>query len=369
MTALAITGIGAVTPVGLSAAAAAAALRAGVARLGPIASSPGFGADGELLPALGGRVPLEVFAEQSPPEWPGHRRWDADRPLPDELYLEDGPQRLVDLAVPAAREALGQAGLTAADGKGLGLFLGLDESDDAAAVLAGLVRGLGLAPAVTRTVQSGRAAGLEAIHWASESIRRGEISVALAGGVDSLVRPSVFARLDRAEQLASEANPQGIRPGEAAAFLVLTARPAKTRWAADLVGSGLADEPTAGSEKPCQAVGLCAAIRDARRRAPAMNVRPLTICDLNGDRYRALEWGLAMIRALADLTWRDGGPGTGEFWHPADCTGDTGAAAGALCCVWAVEALRKSYAQGDKTLVWSGSDGPRRVAVILSAAK
>jgi len=370
VTRLAITGIGAVTPVGLSAPASAAALRAGIARLGPIASSPEIGEDGELVPANGGRVPLEwLHGKPEDALWPGHQRWEAAEPLAEVLYIDDGPQRLVDLALPALREALARAGLRAGFPANCGLFVGLDEAEDEAAVLGGIAGGMGgPRPGIAKAYRTGRAAALEAIHRAAERVERGEIAVAIAGGVDSLVRPSVYARLDAAERLASEANPQGVRAGEAAAFVVITKRADPSERAAELLGSGIADELTAGTDRPCQGDALSLAIRAARRGASDIRARPLAICDLNGDRYRALEWGLAMMRSLSDLIWRDGGPGTGEFWHPADCTGDTGAAAGALCCVWAVEALRKGYARGENVLVWGASDGPRRAALIVSRA-
>jgi hypothetical protein len=56
---VAITGIGAVTPVGLSARATATALRAGISRIGPVMSSQVDGEAGATLPATGGRAPLE----------------------------------------------------------------------------------------------------------------------------------------------------------------------------------------------------------------------------------------------------------------------------------------------------------------------
>jgi 3-oxoacyl-[acyl-carrier-protein] synthase-1 len=95
---------------------------------------------------------------------------------------------------------------------------------------------------------------------------------------------------------------------------------------------------------------------------------PLFICDLNGDRYRALEWGLVYGRALGDLRWRYDLATCGQLWHPADCVGDTGAASGILNCIWGVEALRKGYALVDHILVWGASESRLRAAAILAKA-
>jgi 3-oxoacyl-[acyl-carrier-protein] synthase-1 len=160
-------------------------------------------------------------------------------------------------------------------------------------------------------------------------------------------------------------NPQGILPGEAAAFLVLEAATRGGTPLGVLAGTGVTEEPTAGTDEPNQGRGLTAAIRAARSVAPLPYV-PLMICDLNGERYRALEWLLAYPRSLGDLPWRYDLPTCGEFWHPADCLGDTGAASGALDCVWAVEALRKGYALTERVLVWGASEGRLRAAAILA---
>jgi 3-oxoacyl-[acyl-carrier-protein] synthase-1 len=198
-------------------------------------------------------------------------------------------------------------------------------------------------------------------------VHEGRIAGALVGGVDSLIRPSVHAALAKAGMLKHvDENPQGILPGEGAAFLVLEAKPRPERILARLAGTGIGDEPTFRTQKPNQGEGLTAAVRMARAGAARLSARPLSICDLNGDRYRALEWGFAQMRALADLHWQDGGPGTAETWHPADCLGDSGAGSCAICAVWAVEAIRAGYSLTREILLWGASDGPLRAAALVA---
>jgi len=374
MNSLNITGIGAVTPLGLSAPSSAAGLRAGISRLGPILSSEVDAAAGGTEPAIGGRVPLEWF-EGGPQveEWPGHERFEHPFPPPEHLVIEHGAERLIRLAVPAASESWRRSGRRGVAPANWGLFLGIDTEETAETrerLVAAVTNALdGLRPAVLETLPEGRAAGLAAIHHAAAAILSGKIAGAVVGGVDSLVRPEVHARLMAGGVLKdANANPQGIRPGEAAAFLVLEAPSRGDTPLALLAGTGEAEEPTAGTDQPNQGRGLTSAIRAARSAAPLPYV-PLMICDLNGERYRALEWMLAYPRSLGDLKWRYDLPTCGEFWHPADCMGDAGPASGVVDCVWAVEALRKGYALTERVLVWGASEGRLRAAAILAPPK
>jgi|GEM_PF-1084235 len=372
MTAIAITGIGAVTPDGLSAPATAAALRAGIARIGPVMSSLVDGEAGTVGPATGGRAPLE-WLEGGPTleEWPGHERFGIEPPSPEHLLVEDGPDRLARMAAPAAVEAWRRAGSSEPrPANSVGLFVGFAEDEDPAnqlAVIETIVHAFGSwQPGVREAIARGRASALLGLHRAAEEIRSGRITGALVGGVDSLIRPSVHAALAKAGMLKDlDENLQGILPGEGSAFIVLDASPNPERVLARLAGTGVAEEPTLRTQKPNQGEGLSTALRMARKGTPGLTARPLSICDLNGDRYRAHEWGFAQTRALADLSWKDEGPGTGETWHPADCLGDSGAGSCAICAVWAIEAIRLGYAITREVLLWGASDGSLRAAAFV----
>ncbi|MBE0543993.1 MAG: hypothetical protein IH623_21835 [Verrucomicrobia bacterium] len=365
---LSITGVGAVTPVGLSAQATCAALRAGVARMGTVASSQVEAEFGGIGPATGGRVPLEwLRGGPEVEEWPGHEHFEIEPPSPAELFIPDGPARLVALAVPAAHEAWSGTGRGVNPPPNWGLFIGLAEAESGKELLRGLVDSFpSWRPSSGEVINCGRASALVALHRAVAEIASNRIAGALVGGVDSLLRPSVYESLTEAGQLRdADDNPEGIYPGEAAAFIALEKRPVSGRIFARLLSTGTAEEPTAGTEQPNRGEGLTAAIRSARAATPHLKDRPLVICDLNGNRYRALEWGLALIRALGDLRWREGKAPSDEFWHPADCMGDIGAASGILNCLWAVESLRKGYAGTSQVLVWGASDTSPRAASII----
>lgn len=358
-----ITGVGATTPVGLSAPASCAALRAGVARLGPL---PTFLVDGELMggePAVGGRVPLEWFTG-GPEEidWVGHRHFGLVDPPPPEAWIPSGPVRLSDLARPAAREAWDSAGLATRPGVRLGVYLGLDARDEAGPVLEAITSAIGARPDVAHAERSGRAATLVALRQAAKDFLADKIDAALVGGVDSLLRAESMTALRDSGMLKSATRPMGTLPGEAAAFAVLERRAPEGKRALAILQSVVdEEEPTFGTEDPNVGRGLTRALRRARLSAPPLPSRPLCVCDLNGDRYRALEWGMASMRAFADLS------GPAPLWHPADCIGDAGAGLGAVNLVWTAVALAKGYTPTERVLVWGASDGPARAAALLAA--
>jgi len=361
-----ITGCGALTPVGLSAAATGAALRAGIARLQEI---PGAFVDASFndeKPACGGRVPLEWFeGEPTAEEWPGHERFGAPLPPPRHSLVAPGGERVIGLAVPALQEALAAATGRQPPPGPVGLYLGVDELERDA-VLSACCRQMAGMEVVPALFAEGRCAGLLALARAVADLRQGTVAGALVGGADSLIRAPVLARLREQGLLQSPAHPQGIVPGEAAAFLFLeTAGTAERRGTlpqAQILALAQGEEPTVGSEEPNQAVGLTQVLRQAIQEAGGLAAPPLVICDLNGDRYRAMEWAFASLRTIGGLH------GEAVLWHPADCIGDCGAASGPLNCLWATQAFGKGYARAERALIWGASDNSRRAAAMLAPA-
>jgi 3-oxoacyl-[acyl-carrier-protein] synthase-1 len=371
MTAIPITGIGAVTPVGLSAPATCAALRAGITRITPLEVDDTHGTVGDSPPPVGGRVPLEWF-DGGPveEEWPGHERFGASLPVPEHLKIEEGMDRLIRLAVPAVVESWSSAGGEGTPPESWGLYVGLDSEEDQESfgrLSSAITQALGgFKPKVVEILPYGRASGLGALFRASSAIKEGRITGAFVGGVDSLIRPSVRVRLLEQGILKDpDSNPQGILPGEAACFCVLEKNPQKNGAGPLLTAVSLGHEPTAETEDPNLGEGLTQALRAVHSAVP-FSYAPLVICDLNGDRYRGMEWGLAKIRVFAGLPNRLDVPGSGEFWHPADCTGDTGAASGILDCIWGMDAIEKGYGGGGQVLVWGASDGPLRAGAVIA---
>ena len=188
--------------------------------------------------------------------------------------------------------------------------------------------------------------------------------MAIVAAADSRLRREALEAMDEEGALRSSSHPEGVIPGEAAGVVILERKAdaeGRQKAVARLEGIVLEDEPTAGTDKPNRAEALTKVLHRLRASTPELEVPPLTVCDLNGDRYRASEWAMASLRGFADLH------GDEPLWHPADCIGDAGAGLGALDTIWGITALAKGYSPQPRILVWGASDGPTRGALLLSA--
>lgn len=206
----------------------------------------------------------------------------------------------------------------------------------------------------------GRVGVAVALAKAREMLRADEIPGVLIVGVDSLLSWETLGPCERDDRLLTESNANGFMPGEGAGALWVgrAERPAPRLWCS---GIGLGREPAPiNSGEPLRAEGLTQAIKaclaDAGRQMHELDFR---ITDLSGEQYYFKEASLALTRTLRT------GKETFDLWHPAECTGETGAASGVAVIVAAQEACRKGYAPGPRVLAhWSG-DGGQRAAVVL----
>ncbi|MBP8137606.1 MAG: hypothetical protein KAY61_05325 [Candidatus Eisenbacteria bacterium] len=350
--AVVITGVGVLTGLGQT-AQSHAAMRAGFARITEWEDLLLMGPDEEWDP------PTPMRASAAAIAWAG---------VPPR-------ERLVTVALPALDEALASAQLTAKDWKDVSLHLALRapvapatiESFGAGVVEDLHVRG-GLAKAAaTRVVARGHASGALAIQRAAAEVASGERKFAVVGAVDGFSDMADLERLDKTFRLRSERAADGYMPGEAAVFLVLEeAGAAKMRGATALarIGAiGLAEEPhPLGDTTPTKAEGLCEAIRAALgTKRPA--AKPWLLSDQNGERHRAKEWALALVRLDALVG------GEHELWFPAQSFGDAGVASVPLAAAMACEAFARELAPAPAALLLSSSDGPERAAMLLHAVK
>jgi 3-oxoacyl-[acyl-carrier-protein] synthase-1 len=328
------------------------------------------GVDSELFmkePMVGGRVPTEwLYGEPEEEKWPGHERFGLRPPPPRNTRVPPGIDRVLELTRLALAEIRHDADLDRVSSGRYRVYLGLNELEPADLVLDEVRASLGGEPKRYTAEAGGRASGLSMLERAVRDLREGRIEGALVGGVDSLIRAPMAEKLDAAGRIRSATAPEGFRPGEAAAFVYLetaqeAARRSRTCYAT-VSAAAVAQEPSAGTEQPNRATGLATALKAARRQAE-LEVMPLVVCDLNGERPRAHEWSLAGTRALGNLH------GEREVWHPADCIGDSGAAAGVVDLVWAAMALRRGYAPMPRALVWGASDGALRAAAVLDRSR
>lgn len=340
-----IVGLGARTPVGADTPSSAAAVRAGI---GILAEHPW------LFDRIG--EPMIVARATY---------------LPERLA---GTDRLVELARPALREAaaplLGKGGPKTP----LPLVLGVPPARPGrspnlekhlADALRDAVPELGPLPSV-KTFPAGHAAGLLAMLEACRAVASGSAEACFVGGVDSYIERETLVWLDDQEQLHSKRCPWGFAPGEAAGFCLLASeRFARARGLEPLArvvcGADGVEKNRIKTGTVCLGLGLTDAVRSAVNGPPAIPGKISdTICDMNGEAYRADEFGF-MISRLSDRFVN-----APDYTAPANCWGDVGAASGPLFAGLAVAAARKGYGRGPLSLLWASSEGGERAAVLVS---
>ena len=343
---LGITAAAAHTAVGGGAAQTAASIRAGLSRFGAHPTYEARRAD----PEWESPEPLNVAA--APGIDPALR----------------GAERLHALLIPVLTELLETASLHRRDLAQCALLLALPAPDEAVAswrlaetFLAELSRRTGLVFKTTRQSLSGHAAGIELLAEASALLGSGEVHFCVLAGVDSYLSADRLSVLDEAYRLKSPRNVDGFCPGEAAAAVLLEGhrqrRSGAPRATVTALGLGLEPEPMR-SEKVSTCAGLVQALRGA---LPPEGSPDFLLCDLNGESYRAFEWGVAQARLGPRLE------GLGRAVMPARSVGDVGAATGALLITTAVEAFARGWAPGEDALIFAASEGALRAAARISS--
>lgn len=204
----------------------------------------------------------------------------------------------------------------------------------------------------------GRAAGAPALRRAIELVEAGR--PAIWGGVDTQHDWSVLESLQQADRLLTTENVDGVRPGEAAAFLVLA--PSSGRGIR-VLGLGTGREPRPlGSDEPCQSLGLSAALDDAVAPLRAASRRTnFWLLDNSHESYATHELQNIIARFGDVLGVRS------DILTPFKPLGDAGAAAMPLLSVLAAEAWRLGYANDDVAVITGSSDNGARGALLLGA--
>lgn len=338
-----VTGCGAVTSVGLTAAQTAMAFHAGLS---------GIRECMPLMPlergVLGGRVPSAQELRQDPHEW------------------------ILHLAARALRECL--EGVPS-DVR-VALFVGVAEpwrkhpawtQRDPAALIGELERRLNRRFHASSAVRAdGGASALCLLRDARRQLAEGNVEVCVVGGVDSLINLSDVRRLALAQRVAPHQTSQGVVPGEGAAFVRLEAHAGPdVRAFATIRGVGDSKEPHPVKEdRASSGRGLEEAMRRALEDSGIEESKiGLRVATLNGERYAAMEHLLTTPRFYR--TRREHLPA----WYPASSVGDTGAASGALALVLASWGMAFGSAPAPVAMCEAASEAGTRAACLMTSCR
>ncbi len=337
---LAITGVGMVTGVGLSAPASCAAIRCAIDNF---QETRFMDSGGEWI--MGCEVPLE-------------QPW-------------RGKTKLIKMAAAAIQECL--AGDRKVIPESTPLLLCLSEKDRPGRVFdddnqffLDLQEALQLQfHPKSRVIAQGHVSIAVALKHARELIQELNLPHVLIAATDSLLVGPTLAYFEDKERLLTSQNSNGFIPGEGAAALLvepITADPGNK-----LVCTGLGfgvEQAHIDSEEPLRADGLTAAIKESLNDASCeMGDLDFRITDISGDQYYFKEASLALTRILRKRKEEF------DIWHPADCTGETGAVIGVVMIAVLKTACEKVYTKGHHILAHVGNDEGKRSAIIFAWQK
>jgi len=280
-----------------------------------------------------------------------------------------GRAKLVQMLVPAIREALAAAGdiapasipfiLCVAEPNRPGRLQGLDEL-----LLQELLTELLIPfnPHTTTVIAQGATGGAVAVELAQKLIVDQRFPYCLIAGVDTfLVGPTLVA-FEEKERLLTADNSNGFIPGEAATAVLLGRPREGEQRQLCCLGIGFGQEKaTIDSEEPLRADGMLQAIRAACAAAGrTWDDLDYRLTDLNGEQYKFKEGSLAITRFCRKPKKEF------QTWHPVDCVGEIGAAIVPCVLGVALDAARKDYAPGKGVLCHFSNDDAARAALILS---
>lgn len=334
---IAIRSTGLVTSVGLTAPAACAAMRC---KLTNPSETRFIDAGGEWI--MGHSVPLDQA-------WRGLAKLEKMAALAIEECLAD--------VAPAERQDIPLL-LCVAERERPGRLEGLDDQ-----LFIDIATGLGARFAPTsRVIAQGRVSVAVALGHARRLIQEQEVPRVLIAATDSLLTWPTLSHYERADRLLTARNSNGFMPGEGAGALLVEAPAGRGELLCTGLGFGI-EKAHIDSGEPLRADGLATALKAALAEAAReMHDLDFRITDVAGEQYYFKEASLALSRTMRQRKAEF------DIWHPAECTGEAGALAGAAIIALADAACRKAFAPGPRIVAHLANDAGQRAAVTLQFA-
>ena len=364
-----ITGIGMVSSLGLTAQTSCAAARAGISRareldyftqwspvdgsISPVVGhqipliTDGFEGDARLARILGGAI-SDLTTQLPNLPW-GSEKLAWYLALPDRYRMWRGAERV---GVKKVREEL----LAAME------QVPKDNTEfEAARQFLGMVGRNSRIPGTINlkfVSRAGNCALAECAKQALSDIAEKQVRYAIVAAVDSLLGEATLNWLTQTSRLKSPAVATGLAPGEAGVALCLQAAESNGREGVqpDLCLQAVHqshEENTLLSGKPVQGRALTELLESTADKEGNWFV-----IDLNGEDYRAMEWGYALVRTKLDGY---------ALTYPAVSFGDTGTASPGVAVAVVRHAIRRGCAPCKRAVVLSTSDDTQRTGMIIEA--
>jgi 3-oxoacyl-[acyl-carrier-protein] synthase-1 len=232
-------------------------------------------------------------------------------------------------------------------------------------------RKFGTAFASVATLSHGHAAGLMALDLAGKHIADGRFDACVVAGVESYLEPDTLEWLEKNDQLHGAGalnNAWGFVPGEAAGAVLICNEITIDRLGLEAlalvrrVGTSI-ERNRIKTDTVCIGEGLTAAFRGGLSGLPEGALVTDVFCDMNGEPYRADEFGFAALRTKESFV------SASDFVAPADCWGDVSAATGPLLVALAAVAGAKAYSNGSQSFIWASSESGERGAALLDVRR
>ena len=229
--------------------------------------------------------------------------------------------------------------------------------------------GFKMAPDLRHVSFAGHAGGVHCMAAAADDLAQQRVSMAIVGGLDSLLDEATLEWLHGASRLKLADMPVGLRPGEACALLALV-HPSQAGAVAspfEVVHMGTASEDrTLLSGATSVGITLAEVLEAAAEPAGWRDATPAwLVCDHNGETYRANEWGHALVRLRAQHPALD----AAQLWMPAESFGDTGSASALVSVCVALAAFERNYAPASRAVIVSASESQMRAALVLGSSQ
>lgn len=221
------------------------------------------------------------------------------------------------------------------------------------------VLGAELSSQRTQFFMGGPCAAYEALAAARLLIAQRRTTAVMVAAADSLISGRVLLDWSRQRRLLTPDNSDGLIPGEAAAALVLS------QWAPAPLGSVLAvgfgsEAGLLSNDVPLRGHGIVEAARAALAACDLeMHDIDLRLSDAAGESYSFREQTLAVLRTLRKN--KDSFP----LWRAAAALGHAGAAAGLCNLVLALSAAQAGRFPGRRAIAYTADDSGKRAALIL----